>query len=399
MRSAALAVLLLAGCLTPAAKAPLDPAWTRMDPTLAPEMGWNGWVYFGEKITPEVVLAAARSLAREGLRELGYVYVQLDGGWWTTTGSPGNGRDAAGRIVPDPEFSDMRGLVDAIHALGLKAGIYTDAGSSGCGTQHGSGGHYESDVAQFAEWGFDYVKLDWCGGERDGLDARTAYRDFRAALDANPAARHMRLNICEWGHRAPWTWGPAIGSSWRTGRDISPEWANWTNVLRNFDANDHPEAAGPGHWNDADHVIVGVWDGNLTFEESRAHFSMWAMQSAPLVLASNILVPTRETLDIVGNEEVILLDQDALGEQARRHPLRPAQGVETWVKNVTGGKAVMLLNRGDADRDVTIAWSDVGIAAPTRVRDVWAHADVPVGATASARVAAHGVVVWRVNGG
>ena len=292
----------------------------------------------------------------------------------------------------------MKALADYVHARGLKLGIYSDAGTLTCGKRPGSRGFEDKDARQYASWGIDYLKYDWCS--TDGLKAPDAYKTMRDALART--GRPITFSICEWGGSQPWSWAGPVGNLWRTTGDIGLCWEkkackkDWeTGVVNILDLQVGLEGyAGPGHWNDPDMLQVG---NGLSDTEDRAHFSLWALLSAPLLAGNDLRTMSAATKETLTNREVIAVDQDALGIQG--HKVRDDGQEEVWAKPLSGGAmAVILFNRGEAPVRIQVKWSELGWAASkVAVRDLWSKADVGSFATAySARVEPHAVVMLRV---
>jgi alpha-galactosidase len=361
-----------------------------------PPMGWNSWnKYACKDINEKVVRETADAMASNGMKDAGYQYVVIDDCWQT-------GRDQAGNIVADAERfpSGIKALADYIHSKGLKFGIYTDAGTMTCAKRPGSVGHEYQDAKQYANWDVDYLKEDWCS-TLPGQSSESSYTLMRNALEA--AGRPILFSICEWGSTKPWLWAGSVGNMWRATADIQDCWdckKSWggdgvTQILDQM--NGIESYAGPGHWNDPDMLEVG--NGGMTTEEYRAHFSMWAMFSAPLLAGNDISNMTADTKGILLNKEVIAIDQDALGQQGRR--VKKMGDLEIWSKQLhDGGRAVALLNRGAAAAKISVAWSDIGYPdeLTASVRDLWAEKDLQKQRGAySAEVPSHGVVMVTVK--
>jgi len=323
-----------------------------------PPMGWNSWNHYGCNIDETLIRRTADALVSSGLRDAGYVYVNLDDCWH-------GARDVDGTIQPDPQRfpSGMKALGDYLHQRGLKFGIYSDAGVTTCAGRPGSQGHEFQDARQYAAWGVDYVKYDWCatGTGAAQRNPREAYATISRALAAS--GRAMVLAICEWGENEPWLWGKQHGHLWRTTGDITNCWdceighGNWSSygVLPILDRQRPLRAhSGPGGWNDPDMLEVG----NLpTLAENRSHFAMWAMLAAPLIIGTDLPGLAPEIRDILANPRLIAIDQDPLGIAAFRWIGTPA--LEIWAKPLAGGEwAIALLNRGDSPLPARIAWTD-----------------------------------------
>ena len=387
-----------------------DPQTTPPDTLAAtPYAGWNTYFGLGGDYTAAQVLDVADHLVSSGLAKAGYDIVWLDGGWQASTP-----RGADGLLQGDPaRFPDgMAALAAAIHAKGLKAGIYTDAGPyipGSCGL--GSYGHYQTDADTFAKWGFDAVKVDFLCGIAANLDPKTVYTQFADALRHNSSGRPIILNICnpvtspDWGNYPEsqqstntWSYAPAIAQSWRTYTDVGfVNSIKYTDVLRNFDANArHPEAAGPGHWNDPDYLGPQL---GMTDEEFRSQMALWSMSAAPLVVGSDPRTFTPATVATLTNPDLLAIDRDPLGKQAVR--VGPAGTTETWTKPLADGStAVALVNRGDAAAEIGTTPAAVGIRA-TRVTitDAWTHALSEAKDSIRSSVPAHGVSVLIVKKG
>jgi alpha-galactosidase len=329
-------------------------------------MGWNSWNRFGVKIDESLVLETAEAMVASGMRDAGYRYVVIDDGWMAPE------RDRRGDFVADPDKfpSGIGALADRIHTLGLRFGIYTDAGTKTCQDLPASLGYEFRDARRFADWGVDYVKVDWC--HTDGMGPRGLYAKWAMALQAVP--RPIVFSICEWGRSRPWEWAGPIGHLWRTAWDIQPEWSSIVKIL-DRQAELHP-FAGPDHWNDPDMLEVG--NGDLTIDESRAHFALWSMLAAPLMTGNDLRTMTDDVCAVLTNPELVAVDQDAGGNQGQR--IRRDGDVDIWMRDLAavGRRAIAVLNRGAEQREVRIALPEIGIAphVPVRVRDSWQRADI-----------------------
>ncbi|HEV8555111.1 MAG TPA: ricin-type beta-trefoil lectin domain protein [Actinophytocola sp.] len=350
----------------------------------APPLGWDSWNTFAARINASVIRQQTDAMVSSGMKDAGYQYVNIDEGWWQGT------RDGAGNIVVDTNEwpGGMSAIADYIHSKGLKAGIYTDAGRDGCGFYFptgrpaapgsGSEGHYDQDFLQFSRWGFDYVKVDWCGGDAEGLNPRTTFQSISAAIDRATAqtGRPMVLSVTEWGIQSPWDWAPAISSLWRTSGDIiffgeSPSMAR---VLANFDAAQHPAAQSPGHYNDPDMLIAGM--PGFSDAQNRTHLSLWAISAAPLIAGNNLATMSANTRAILTNREMLAINQDSLGRQGVK-VAEDQSGLQVYSKVLSGSgrRAVVLLNRTGSTASITARWSSLGLTGSASVRDVWAAAD------------------------
>ena len=328
-------------------------------------MGWNSWNRFGTKIDERLVLETAEAMVSSGMRDAGYRYVVIDDGWMAPE------RDRNGDFVADPDKfpSGIKALADRIHALGLRFGIYTDAGTKTCQDLPASLGYEFRDARRFAEWGVDYVKVDWC--HTDGMGPRGLYAKWALALHA--ARRPIVLSICEWGRARPWEWAGQLGHLWRTSWDIQPEWSSVLTIL-DRQAALHP-FAGPDHWNDPDMLEVG--NGDLTHEQSRAHLALWAILAAPLMAGNDLRTMSDDVREILTAPEIVAVDQDPVGRQGRL--VRRGDDIDIWMRTrANGDRAIAALNRGSVAQEVGISLDEVGVAPGTnvRVRDLWKRNDV-----------------------
>jgi len=372
-----------------------------------PPMGWASWNTFAAKINYSVIKQQADAMVSSGLKAAGYQYVNIDEGWWQGT------RDGSGNITIDTSEwpGGMQAIADYIHGLGLKAGIYTDAGKQGCGYYYPTGrpaapnsgaeGHYDQDFLQFSKWGFDFVKVDWCGGNDEGLNPQTAYTAISDSIKKATAqtGRPMVFSVCDWGNQSPWNWGPSISTMWRTSQDIIyyGEQANLDRVLSNFDSAQHASAQSPGHYNDPDMLIVGM--PSFTLAQNRTHMALWAIASAPLLAGNNLMTMSSETKGVLTNSEVIAINQDPLAKQGAKLS-GGGTGLEIYNKTLsgTGRRAVLLLNRSAAAATMTVRFADIGLGTTASVRNVWAAMDLGTQTTSyGVSVPAHDSVLLLVT--
>jgi alpha-galactosidase len=359
-----------------------------------PPMGWNSWNKFGCNVSEELIRQTADAMVKSGMKDAGYQYVVIDDCWQVD-------RDSNGNIVADPQRfpAGIKALADYVHSQGLKFGIYSDAGTKTCGGRPGSMGHEYQDARQYASWGADYLKYDWCN--TGTADARAAYTLMRDALRAT--GRPIVFSMCEWGTSKPWLWAKDVGNLWRTTSDILDKWegkVSWggmgmTNLL---DLQDGLESyAGPGHWNDPDMLEVG--NGGMTVTEYRSHFSLWAILAAPLMAGNDLRDMKPEIQEILTNKEVIAVDQDRLGRQGSR--VRKDGDLEVWAKPLQdGSRAVVLFNRSDAEKEINVRWEELGYPGhlPAAIRDVWQKKELgKFTGKFAAPVASHGVVMITVR--
>jgi alpha-galactosidase len=359
-----------------------------------PPMGWNSWNKFACDVNEQLIREMADAMVTSGMKDAGYVYLVIDDCWQID-------RDAQGNILPDPQRfpSGMKALADYVHSKGLKFGLYSDAGTLTCQKRPGSRGYEFQDARQYAAWGVDYLKYDWCSTGTQNAPA--SYSIMRDAL--LKASRPIVFSICEWGTSKPWLWAKDIGNLWRTTGDIQDCWdckRDWggMGVVHILDLQDGLESyAGPGHWNDPDMLEVG--NGGMTITEYRAHFSLWCILAAPLMSGNDLRNMTNEVKEILTNREVIAVDQDSLGMQGRR--VKRDGDREVWAKQLAdGGRAVVLFNRGPKSQEISVSWTEIGYPqhVAAQVRDLWAHKDLgKLSGKFSAEVPSHGVVMVTVK--
>ncbi|KAK9691475.1 hypothetical protein RND81_09G199100 [Saponaria officinalis] len=330
---------------------------------LTPPMGWNSWNHFNCAVTEKIVRETADALVSTGLSKLGYKYVNIDDCWAELT------RDSKGQLVAKRSTfpSGIKALADYVHSKGLKIGIYSDAGYYTCSKKMpGSLGHEEQDAKTFAAWGIDYLKYDNCNN--DGSKPTVRYPVMTRAI--MNSRRPIFFSLCEWGDMHPALWGYQVGNSWRTTNDIGD---NWNSMVSRADMNEaYAEHARPGGWNDPDMLEVG--NGGMTKNEYIVHFSIWAISKAPLLIGCDVRHLTKETMEIISNREVIAVNQDRLGIQAKK--VRMEGDWEVWAGPLTRYRVVVLLvNRGADKHTITAHWDDLGIPAHSTVeaRDLWEH--------------------------
>jgi alpha-galactosidase len=376
----------------------LLPAGRALDNGVArtPPMGWNSWNKYACKgLNEQVVRATADAIATNGMKDAGYQYVNIDDCWQT-------GRDADGNIIVDAEKfpSGLKALADYIHSKGLKFGVYSDVGTKTCAGRPGSIGHEYQDARQYAAWGVDYLKEDWCN-TLPGQNAESSYTLMRDALAAT--GRPIVFSLCEWGSNKPWLWAGPVGNLWRATGDIQDCWdckKTWggNGVAQIIDLMAGLESySGPGHWNDPDMLEVG--NGGMTTEEYRAHFSMWAMFAAPLLVGTDIANMSADTRSILLNRAVIAVDQDPQGHAGSR--VKKDGDIEVWSRQLAdGGRAVVLLNRSANPVSIGVAWTDIGYPSGLRatVRDLWSGKETKdQSSNYAAQVPSHGVVMVTIQ--
>ena len=354
-----------------------------------PPMGWNSWNKFAGRVDDATVRTIADAMAGNGMKEAGYVYINIDDTW------EGEQRDANGNITTNKKFPDMKALSAYVHSKGLKLGIYSSPGPNTCAGYEGSYGHEEQDAKTYATWGIDYLKYDWCGARNLYTDQemQAVYQKMGDALRAS--GRPIVYSLCQYGRNDVWKWGPDVGGNlWRTTGDIRDAWDSMTKI--GFNQDQLAPFAAPGHWNDPDMLEIG--NGGMTEIEYRTHMSLWSMLAAPLIAGNDLREMTPAIHDILTNKEVIAIDQDRDGKQAKR--ISNSGDQEIWARPLAGGAyAVALFNRASEEAKMTVKWSDVGIKGkPQKARDLWSHSDLKVnGPDYSATVPGHGVLMLRVS--
>jgi alpha-galactosidase len=358
---------------------------------LTPPMGFNDWNAFRCNVTEQLIEQTADFFLTSGLKDAGYRYVNIDDCWMTPNRDPDTGR-----LVPDPvKFPNgIKGTADYVHGKGLKLGIYEDAGTMTCAKFPGSLGHEDIDAQTFADWGVDYLKYDNCNNA--GSTTREQYiARYSAMRDAlAKTGRPIVYSLCEWGVNNPWEWGGDVGNLWRTTGDIGDNWASLRNIVQKNMVL-HPFAK-PGAWNDPDMLEVG--NGGMTDTEYRTHFALWAMMSAPLLIGSDLRKATPATLAILGNRDVIAIDQDRLGRQAA--VIGNDVGRIAFAKPLDGGDvAVALYNETDNPARVSTTAAAAGLpqSFAYELKDLWSKASVETAGQISATVPAHGTVIYRVS--
>jgi alpha-galactosidase len=361
-----------------------------------PPMGWNSWNLFAGKVTDKDVRAAADAMVSSGMKDAGYLYVNIDDTWEGE-------RDARGDIQANAKFPDMKALASYVHSKGLKLGIYSSPGPKTCGGYEGSYGHEEQDAQTYASWGIDYLKYDQCSFgdiikkesgdslEKAAAMERAAYEKMHLAI--LKTGRPMVYSFCQYGQDAVWRWAASAGANlWRTTGDISDNWDRMS--LIGFDQDGLERFASPGHWNDPDMLEVG--NGGMSQSEYEVHMSLWAMLSAPLLAGNDLSRMTPETKVILMNRSVIALDQDVLGHQGRR--IWTEGPLEIWEKELSGGrKAIAFFNRGTTTMDFDPKLKVIDELRGKRVSDLWSGKDFAFDTATPLRVRSHDVLLVELR--
>jgi alpha-galactosidase len=362
-------------------------------------MGWNSWNFFHRNVTDKDVRAAADQLEATGMKDAGYVYVNIDDTWEGE-------RDANGVLHTNDKFPDMKALADYVHSKGLKLGIYSGPGSHTCAGFAASLDHEVQDAQLYASWGVDYLKYDLCSFRSDVMAKQApndkaeqmrlmiaAYAKMGKAL--KESGRPIVYSLCQYGWDAPWEWAPALGGNlWRTTGDVQATWMSIYDIIS--EQAGLAKYAGPGHWNDPDMLEVG--NGKLTLAENRSHFSMWAMLAAPLLAGNDLPNMKPEIKDILTNKDVIAIDQDKLGREGTR---AYADGeVEVWTRHLSGGAlAVAVLNVG-ADRysshPIELDLAKLGLHGPQAGTDLWTGKEITLTENMPIELVSHDILLVRI---
>src|SRR5579871_4604641 len=290
-----------------------------------PPMGWNSWNKFASRGDEQSVRGMADAMVSSGMKDAGYVYINIDDTWEGE-------RDSAGNITTNKKFPDMKALGDYVHSKGLKLGIYSSPGPNTCAGYEGSFAHEEQDARTWAAWGIDYLKYDWCGARNIYTDdeMQAVYQKMGDALRAS--GRAIVYSLCQYGRAEVWKWGPEVGGNlWRTTGDIRDSWDSMSKI--GFEQNDLALWAAPGHWNDPDMLEIG--NGGMSDDEYRVHMTLWSMLAAPLIAGNDLRSMTQGIKDILMNREVIAIDQDHAGKQGKR--VSAAAEQEIWTRELAGG--------------------------------------------------------------
>ena len=365
---------------------------------LTPALGWNSWNCWGLSVSDEKVKQSAKQMA-EKLADHGWAYINIDDGWEDST------RNANGEMVPNKKFPDMKSLTDYVHGLGLKMGIYSSPGTLTCGGYLGSYQHEEQDAKTYDDWGIDYLKYDWCSyGDiapaKPSLDEyKKPYTVMRNAL--NKVNRDIMFSFCQYGMGDVWKWGTEIGgNSWRTTGDINDSWGSLAGI--GFSQDIPAPYAAPGHFNDPDMLVVGKvgWGPSLhktrlSADEQYTHISLWCLLSSPLLIGCDMSDLDDFTLNLLTNDEVLAIDQDALGKSARK--VFEKDKIQVWVKNLEDGKkAIGIFNLNDKPTKTTLNFADIKLPVQTMLRDLWRQENLGTFKNSfTTTVLAHGVVLLK----
>ena len=377
---------------------------SKLAPT--PPMGWMSWNFFGEDINEQNLKETADLMVSEGFLDAGYEYLFIDDCWQ-------GGRDNRNNIIADPEKfpNGIKALADYVHSKGLKLGIYSDAAPLTCAGYTASLGFEAQDAKTFAEWGVDYLKYDYCGAPADAETAKERYKTMADAL--TNSGRDIALGVCEWGVRNPATWAGELGGSvWRTTYDVRDMWVDTVHQggLGIMDILEQTvpvsKYARPGHWNDMDMLIVGLYGKGdassdlggvgCTDTEYQTQMSLWCMLASPLAMSNDLRSLNDETRRILLNKEVIAINQDPLGKAAER--VTKTDDHQIFFRPLSGGRyALALLNTSDDTKRLSVSFKDLGLKGKWVVRDVWAHKDLRRSGKWSGKVSSHETKVFLLS--
>jgi alpha-galactosidase len=367
---------------------------------LTPPMGWNSWNYFFDKVTDKDIRDSADQIVASGMKDAGYIYVNIDDTWEGE-------RDASGVLHTNAKFPDMKALADYVHSKGLKIGIYSSPGPKTCAGYEGSLGHEQQDAALYASWGIDYLKYDLCSfipavmQKQAPSDKPAQMRLMIAAYDKMNRAlkatgRPIVYSFCQYGWDAVWEWAPATGGNlWRTTGDIQPDWDRIYAILSQQEGLE--KYSGPGQWNDPDMLEVG--NGKLSLAENRTHFSLWAMLAAPLLAGNDLPHMKLEIHAILTNKDVIAIDQDRLGRQGAR--IYSDGEVDVWARHLAGGAVAIAVVNAGSDRYPThpfhLNLRKLGLAATETGKDLWTGKTIELTQNMPLDLASHDVLLVRID--
>jgi len=368
---------------------------------LTPPMGWNSWNCWGLSVSDEKVRSSAQALIDKGLIDHGWTYINIDDGWQAAQRAPDSS------VVPNEKFPGMQALGDWLHAKGLKFGIYSSPGPRTCGGYLGSWLNEEKDADSYVSWGVDYLKYDWCsydGIVKDDTSLAAYIKPYSLMQKALLARkRSIVYSLCQYGMKDVWKWGASVdGQSWRTTEDIEDTWESFSRI--GFRQNELYPYAKPGNWNDPDMMIVGQvgWGENLhpsrlTPDEQYTHVSLWSLLAAPLLIGCDISRLDPFTLNLLTNDEVLAIDQDPLGVQARQWIRN--DGYQVWIKELEDGtKAVGIFNMDTTYQHISVSFKELNLPDKVRARDLWSQKDLGFFNTRyTALIPPHGVKLLKIK--
>jgi len=380
-----------------------------------PLLGWSSWNAYMVNISDSIIMKQADLLVQTGLKDKGFAQVNIDDGYFGP-------RDTDGKMTTHPERfpNGMRPVVDYIHSLGMKAGIYSDAGDNTCGSMYNKdmtgvgAGLYGHDIQDadlyFNEWDFDFIKIDYCGGMHAGLQEEQRYLQIRQIIDS-VATKPISINACRWAY--PGTWVPQAADSWRTTGDIRPNWNSlkciiWLNLYLSAFAVD-------GHYNDMDMLAIGYENNQsglggesafiltkdfLSIDEENTHFGLWCIMASPMLIGCKLEGIPAHSLELLSNEELIALNQDPLGLQA--HVVQHIGDTYVLTKDLLlregPQRAVAFYNASDEPATVSVKPCELGYSGKLKVRDLLVHKDMGRMDEICMEVPSHGVQILKVEG-
>ena len=366
---------------------------------LTPPLGWNSYNCWCDLTDQDIIIKSAHLFIEKGLNDHGWAYINIDDSW---QGS----RTASGEIVPNGKFKDVKAMVDTLHRLGIKFGIYSSPGPKTCGGYTGSYQHEVQDAKTYAKWGVDYLKYDWCtystvAKDQSLPELKKPYIVMQKALaEVN---RDIVYSLCQYGMGNVWEWGAKVGGNmWRTAFDITDTWESLSKI--GFAEEKNATFAGPGHWNDLDMMVIGwigwgevLYPSRLTTDEQYTHVSLWSLISAPLILGCDLNRLDDFTLNLITNDEVLAVNQDTLGKQAIR--MVNKNGIQVWVKDLEdGSKAAGIFNLNPTSQPFSVNFGEIGLSGRQTIRDLWRQKEIGiVEGKFEATIPAHGVVLLKLR--
>jgi alpha-galactosidase len=364
-----------------------------------PPMGWNSWNFFAGRVTDQDIRSAADELVSTGMKDAGYVYINIDDTWQ-------GDRDADGVLHANSKFPDMKALADYVHSKGLKLGIYSSPGPKTCAGYAGSLDHEAQDAQLYASWGIDYLKYDLCSFRKAVMTAKApddkaeqmrmmeaAYKKMDDALKAT--GRPIVYSLCQYGWDAVWEWGPSVDANlWRTTGDIQSNWNSIYTILN--EQAGLAKYAAPGHWNDPDMLEVG--NGKLSLAENHTHFSMWAMLAAPLLAGNDLPNMKPEIKATLTNKDVIAIDQDRLGREATR--VYSEGEVDVWARHLSGGAMAIAVVAAGSDRVSThpfhLSLAKLGLHGTQKAIDLWTGKEMELTDNMPLEIPSHDILLVRI---
>lgn len=363
---------------------------------LTPPMGWNSWNVWAGSVSQAKVVAAGKAFLRDGLAQAGYQYINVDDTWEAK-------RSADGKITGNDRFPSMAGMASAIHKMGLRAGLYSSPGPYTCAGFDACYQHEQQDANTYADWGFDYLKYDWCsyGSIAPKPDLAALEKPYTLMSGfLKQSSRDIVFSLCQYGMGDVWNWGASVGGNlWRCTGDINDSWSSMSGIA--FQGSKWVNGAGPGHWNDPDMLVVGRlgWSSQthptkLTPNEQMTHITMWSLLAAPLIIGCDLDHIDAWTLDLLTNHDVVDVDQDVAGHAATQ--VKKMGDIQIWSRSLADkGRAVGLFNLGDDPKSVTFSLSEIGWSSAHKLRNLWTQKDLGSHKTVTFTIPRHGCVLLK----